>query len=254
MQHTSVKLILDSLSPTDNVLDVGGWACPFNRANWVMDTEPFDTRGFYATVGMPGHQGGDTEWFSDQTWVQRDICEKTPWPFPDKCFDFSICSHTLEDIRDPLFVCAELIRVSKRGYIEVPSRMWETCRGWEPTGTAGLSHHRWLIDMAPSHIQFTQKFHMINTEFDLAFPPSFLRKLKPEQKVSMLWWDGHFTYGETVIHGLDNQAAFLRDYVAQYYRYPPHRRLYRDAVRQSRRGLLTLRRRLRLRSRLGLGR
>jgi len=238
------------LAETDVVLDVGGWACPFNRANWVVDAEPYDTRGFYATVGMPGHQGGEREYFSAATWVQRDICEKTPWPFSDKYFDFSICSHTLEDIRDPLFVCSELIRVSKRGYIEIPSRLWETCRGWEPTGVAGLSHHRWLVDVTENHMQFTHKFHMINTEFDLAFPKSFLRRLHPNETVTMLWWSGSFTYAETIVHGLHNQAAFLRDFVRQRYRYPAYRSTLRDTVRGTRQCLADLRRRLRLRSRL----
>lgn len=252
MQKESETKILAMLDEKDLVLDVGGWACPFNRANWVLDFEPHDTRGFYATIGMPSHQGGEREYFSPATWVQRDICEKTPWPFSDKQFDFSICSHVLEDIRDPLFVCAELIRVSRRGYIEIPSRLLETCRGWEPTGTAGLSHHRWLIDVEGSHLQFTPKFHMINTEFDLAFPTSFLRKLKPDEIVSTLWWNDSFTYAETMIHGLDNQAAFLRDYVRRRYRYPAYRIAARDIVRRSQRGLTGIRQRLRLRSRLGL--
>jgi len=33
-----------------------------------------------------------------------------------------------------------MIRIAKTGYIEVPSRLSETCRGHEP-GIAGLSHH-----------------------------------------------------------------------------------------------------------------
>src|SRR5438105_14790259 len=116
----SVQEVLDCIKPGDRVLDVGGWACPFNRADWILDSEPYETRGFYGTIGLPASQGGDKEHFSKETWVQRDICEHHPWPFADKTFDFSICSHTLEDIRDPLFVCSELIRVSKAGYIEVP--------------------------------------------------------------------------------------------------------------------------------------
>ena len=127
--------------PDDLVLDVGGWACPFNRANWVIDSEPYETRGFYSKIGLPKSQGGEKEYFTKETWVQRDICDKEPWPFADKQFDFSICSHTLEDVRDPLFVCAEIIRVSKRGYIEVPSRIIESCRGVEHKKIAGLSQN-----------------------------------------------------------------------------------------------------------------
>ena len=43
----------------------------------------------------------------------------------DGFFDFAICSHTLEDVCDPVWVCEELARVAKAGYIEVPSRLEE---------------------------------------------------------------------------------------------------------------------------------
>lgn len=254
MLAASEQAILARLRPSDVVLDVGGWACPFNRADWVLDAEPYGTRGYYASIGLPGHQGGDEERFSASTWVQRDICEKTPWPFADKQFDFSICSHTLEDVRDPLFVCSELIRVSKRGYIEVPSRLSESCRGWEPTGIAGLSHHRWLIDLEGSHLRFTHKFHMINTVIDLAFPPEVWRRLAAEETVTTFWWEDGFAFSETVIHGMDNQAEFLRDFVRRRYRHPAWRLWLHDAPRRCARSVALLRRRIRLRSRLGLGR
>jgi hypothetical protein len=159
MLEENVQKVLASLRPDDLVLDVGGWACPFNRAQWVIDAEPFETRGFYATFGGPRTQGGEKEWFSKDTWVQRDICDRTPWPFDDKQFDFVVCSNTLEDIRDPLWVCSEIVRVGKRGYIEVPSREWESCVGVERPGQAGLSHHRWLVEISGAKIRFMQKYH-----------------------------------------------------------------------------------------------
>jgi len=39
--------------------------------------------------------------------------------------DFVSCSHVLEDLRDPIRVCEEIVRVGKRGYIEVPSKTAE---------------------------------------------------------------------------------------------------------------------------------
>lgn len=209
-----VDEVLARIGPDDRVLDVGGWACPFNRADWVLDSEPYETRGYYATVGLPASQGGAREHFTAETWVRRDICEHTPWPFPDKFFDFSTCSHTLEDVRDPLSVCAELIRVSKRGYIETPSRLAETCRGWESDRTAGLNHHRWLIDYRPGRLDFTMKWHMIHADRSFTLPPRLYRSLAPAEAVSWMFWDDRFEYAETMIHGRDKKSAFFRDFVA----------------------------------------
>ncbi len=43
-----------------------------------------------------------------------------PYPFPDKYFDFLICSHVLEHLNDPVQTCREFSRIAKQGYIEVP--------------------------------------------------------------------------------------------------------------------------------------
>ena len=103
MWDANAKRIVSGLSAGDLVLDIGGWACPFNRANYILDAEPCETRGFYGRTGTGAdHQGGETEFFSKETWIQRDICDREPFPFPDGYFDFVICAHTLEDIRDPL--------------------------------------------------------------------------------------------------------------------------------------------------------
>src|SRR5688572_5342175 len=164
MYEPNVDQVLKEIAPSDVVLDIGGWARPFSRANFVMDAEPYETRGYY---GSP--QGGTREYFSAETWIQRDICERTPFPFVDKEIDFAICSHTLEDVRDPLWVCSEMIRVAKRGYIEVPSRVAESCRGVE-SGQVGWSHHRWLIEIRDRRISFLMKYHKIHSHWRLSFP------------------------------------------------------------------------------------
>src|SRR5215204_5526988 len=105
------KLAADAL-----VLDVGGWGSPWPRADWVIDLMPYETRGLY------GPAARDRERFSRETWVERDVCAREPWPFGDDQFDYAVCSHTLEDLRDPVYVCAELNRIARAGYVEVPSR------------------------------------------------------------------------------------------------------------------------------------
>lgn len=204
------------------MLDIGGWACPFNRANFVMDAEPYETRGYYKQIGLPSSQGGEKEFFTKDTWICRDICGREPYPFADKSIDFVTCSHVLEDIRDPLWVCSEMIRIAKRGYIEVPSRLVETCRGWETERTAGLSHHRWLIkiDQSRSEIDFLMKYHMIHSDRRFGFPPAFMRRLTAEQQIDSLFWTDRFGYAERTIHGTAGMAEELIGFVSEHYRYP----------------------------------
>jgi hypothetical protein len=207
-------LVLASIAPSDTVLDIGGWARPFNRANWVMDAEPYETRGRYGTP-----QGGERELFGPDRWIRRDICEHTPYPFGDKEIDFVVCSHTLEDVRDPLWVCAEMIRVGKRGYIEVPSREAESSRGVEP-GQVGWSHHRWLIDIAEGGITFLMKYHTIHSDWRLSLPARHLRSLPEARHVQWLFWEGSFAFAERTIHGPETIAAELEGYVRRVRPYP----------------------------------
>jgi Methionine biosynthesis protein MetW len=220
MHPPHAERILALLKPTDLVLDIGGWACPFNRANYVMDAEPYETRGFYGTFGGVPSQGGNQEWFTRKSWIRRDICDKTPYPFADKGVDFVICSQTLEDLRDPLWVCQEIVRIGKRGYIEVPSREAESCRGHEP-GLVGLSHHRWLIDLDGSHLTFLMKFHAIHSHWSLSLPACHLRALSEERKITTLFWEGSFTASERTIHGTDGIYEELRGYIKRIRPYPP---------------------------------
>ncbi|HEX6903875.1 MAG TPA: methyltransferase domain-containing protein [Thermoanaerobaculia bacterium] len=231
MHETHVTKLLDRLAPTDLVLDVGGWACPFNRAQWILDAQPYDSRGFYRTFGGPPSQGGDREWFTRETWVQHDICSSDPWPFTDKQFDFAICSHTLEDLRDPLRVCRELNRVAKAGYIEVPSRLHESIMGLERPGQVGLSHHRWLIEIAGNHIRFMQKYHMIHADWRFHIPHSYRSRITPDAAIACLWWDNSFTYEEVEVYGVPAQERELAEFVQKAFPRPEWTHRVHAAVR-----------------------
>src|SRR3954453_13109910 len=72
---------LEQMLPDDAlVLDVGGYISPLSRADWVIDVMPYDSRGPH------GREGTGPERFSEDTWVQRDICDPEPWPFEDDQF------------------------------------------------------------------------------------------------------------------------------------------------------------------------
>jgi hypothetical protein len=138
-------------------------------------------------------------------------------------------------VRDPLGVCSELIRVSKAGYIEVPSRLLETCRGLEHPRIAGLSHHRWLVESSGNHLQFTQKYHCIHAEFDLSLPAAFARTITPPDRIVQLFWEGGFTFSETLIHGNDVIYPSLADFVRLHYQYPLIRHRWKSTGRFVRR-------------------
>ena len=141
MLNENVKRIMRIIKKKDLVLDIGGWAMPFNRANYIVDIQPYETRGFF------GSQGGDKEHFTKKTWILHDISSKKKLPFKNKQVDFVICSQTLEDIRDPIWFCSELIRIAKKGYIEVPSMVVELTKGIANKKYVGYYHHRWLIEI-----------------------------------------------------------------------------------------------------------
>lgn len=217
MNERNEAKVLRAISEDDVVLDIGGWARPFNRANFVLDAQPYETRGYYGPARPP--QGGVLEYFNHSTWIQRDICDRTAYPFADKELDFVICSQTLEDVRDPLWVCAEMNRIAKRGYIEVPTRDNESSRGAE-YGIVGLSHHRWLIDIDDDELVFTMKYHMIHAEPRFSLPAAYRRRHVVPEPDQWLFWEGAFGYREVTIHGLSAIATELDRYVAQRYRYP----------------------------------
>jgi hypothetical protein len=207
----SVKRILAQVADDALVLDVGGWGRPLARADWVIDLLPYETRGLY---GMDGEAG--SERFSDRTWVTRDICAREPWPFADDQFDYVVCSHTLEDVRDPVAVCDELVRVARAGYIEVPSRLWEQTYGAEGEWV-GWAHHHWLcdVDQAAGRIDFVFKHGLVNGAHN-QFPKRFLATLTPERRVQQLWWEGRFDYGERIFTDGPALDAYLSDIVIRH--------------------------------------
>jgi methyltransferase family protein len=194
------------------VLDVGGWADPFERADWVIDLMPYETRGLYQRQGWAPRRT-DPERFGPDTWIQRDICDHEPYPFADDEIDFAICSQTLEDVRDPIWVCRELTRIAKGGYIEVPSRLEE--QSWGVNGPcAGWSHHRWLIDVQHQEIEFVMKPHSLGRAGQ-HFPDGFWQLLTDEERIQTLWWEGDFRCLERVIVDEDESERYLSAYVAR---------------------------------------
>ena len=211
MLEGSRRRIIERVPDGAVVLDVGGWVRPFPRADWVIDVMPYETRGMLGSEGPPGAP----ERFGPETWVRRDICAREPWPFADRQFDFAVCSHTLEDVRDPVWVCQELQRVARAGYVEVPSRLEEQSYGVQGPWV-GWGHHHWLVEPAGGGLCFVFKPHILHGRPEYQLTPEAHARLTPEQRHVTLWWEGGFPAEERIHVGPGELERWLQEGVAAH--------------------------------------
>lgn len=190
-------------------MDVGGGAAPFPRADCVLDALAFDDAGS-GSDGNTHQTLGITPRYNRERWIQLDMCDRAPWPFTDKAFDFAVCSHLLEDVRDPIWICSELCRIAKAGYIEVPSRVLEQSRGVEHPHYAGYGHHRWLISVEGNSLLFRHKPHVLHSVTDaIVANLSPGRRINPAHASISLEWSGHFQAQEVLEFNEHNTIAEL---------------------------------------------
>ena len=210
--------LIETARSHQRVLDVGGWHNPFGPATHVLDLGRYETRQKHDTLTP-----GEAERFTAETWHIQDVCLGN-WPYPDKFFDFAICSHLLEDVREPLVVCRELARVAKRGYVEVPSRAREifakarffglrAAMGNVPE--VGFYHHRWMVEIEGMHLRFLRKTHQLVMNRDFYLTRRELgRKMTEAESGICLWWDGDFTAEEVFEVSDHDLRAFKRQALA----------------------------------------
>ena len=104
LQRTSIDLVNKKLKENPNwkVLDIGCGYTANENATVVSDVQ--DLSNFY----------------KNKKFVK--ITEKK-LPFKDNEFDFVITSHVIEHVDDFQFFISEIERISKKGYIELPTKL-----------------------------------------------------------------------------------------------------------------------------------
>lgn len=205
MPSQVIAQMMNSISDSDVVVDVGGGACPFNRANYIVDIIGFEERAGNNSYGPI------EEHFSKDRWKRLDICSE-PLPFADKSVDFAVCTHTLEDIRDPVFVCKELNRIAKAGYIECPSRAVESVKNLTMNGIVGYPNHRWFVEIENEEVVFIEKTPLIYSSNAFVLPAEY-RDMPLEWKITSLFWRGSFEYRENLLVNLARKGINQRDFI-----------------------------------------
>ena len=98
------------VAPSALVLEVGAGGNPYPRANVLLDAYEATRERHWVPLT------------SDRPTVLGFV---ENLPFKDHAFDFVIAAHVLEHSADPVRFIAELQRVAKAGYIEVPDAFME---------------------------------------------------------------------------------------------------------------------------------
>ncbi|MET1028949.1 MAG: methyltransferase domain-containing protein [Dongiaceae bacterium] len=98
-------------------------------------------------------------------------------PIKDRAIAYIVCSHVLEHAADPAIFAAELSRVARAGFVQVPSREAELTFGWP--------FHHWLIDRVGDTLVFEPRGDAHASRGDL------LHDAFAESPAFRLWFAAH---------------------------------------------------------------
>jgi|TARA_R110000824_G_scaffold394703_1_gene594727 SAM-dependent methyltransferase len=114
--------------------------------------------------------------------------EATKTPFEDKEFDFVFCNHIAEHVPDPSAFCDELVRISKRGFIEVPMPFFDNL-------VVGNSNppphgHVWWVtyDDVTNEVVFKPRKAIVE-EMAIPADTTFLLPFFRESMILELYWE-----------------------------------------------------------------
>lgn len=102
--------------------------------------------------------------------IQMDLCDANDWPKlfsvveQQGLFDYAICTHTLEDLYNPITVLKNLPNIAKAGIVTTPSARTELSNP-ESTSWLGYMHHRWIFDQRDGEILIAPKLSWIENRY-----------------------------------------------------------------------------------------
>jgi predicted SAM-dependent methyltransferase len=118
-----------------------------------------------------------------------------PLPYKDKSVDFIYCRHVLEDIYNPLWVCQEMKRVAKAGYIETPSPLVECSRRVDAGSPdwRGYVHHRYVVWAQQGKLTFLPKYPIIEYLNFVEMEDEIIELLN----TSPIYWNTYFMWSDS---------------------------------------------------------
>ena len=170
IKRTSKNYIQTTLSKNSDwkILDIGCGYGANEFANTICDVQ--DLSKFY----------------KDKNFIKL---ENKQLPFKDNEFDFVIASHVLEHVEDFKFFISELERVSKKGYIELPTKLEDNLV------FENKNDHLWHMDFddVNSKLLISNKLQYIEPILTV----SMIQNLRENFKSSLvleLYWENKIDY------------------------------------------------------------
>lgn len=161
------------------VLEVGSGGNPYARANVLLDAYEATRERHWVPLKI------------DRPLVLGFV-EKLP--FKDHAFDFVIASHVLEHSADPERFLAELQRVAKAGYIEVPDAFMERINPYNDHRLEiSCRDERLIIRKKPGHIVEHETVEL----YEHRVKPFLTRELIPKRPFAFhvrYYWQGAIDY------------------------------------------------------------
>jgi SAM-dependent methyltransferase len=158
------------------VLDVGGGGLPSPYSHVIVEAEPDDRERATPLRKTKAFVWGRAE----------------KLPFREKVFSYSILSHVLEHLEDPVSALKELQRVSQAGYIETPNSLYEY--------TIPHTYHLSCVDNVDGKLRITFKKRWDQSFEDVALVKAArvafetLIRLRPNVLLTRFEWRNSFEF------------------------------------------------------------
>ncbi|MDC1095816.1 methyltransferase domain-containing protein [Pelagibacteraceae bacterium] len=155
-----------------------------------------------------------TEYFKNLNLNYTCIKPDEKLPFKDKEFDYVILSHVLEHVNDPFMLRAEIERVGKAGYIELPTKLCDNII-FVPKNDA-LGHKWWFeFDDDKQEMVFEKKVEALESFLSVGSVWK-LSKIFDDSFTIQLYWENSMNLSKKSPYLIDEKITFS-SLVKKYY-------------------------------------
>ena len=150
-----------------------------------------------------------SEHYKEKTFVK--ITEKK-LPFKDKEFDFIIASHVVEHVEDVSYFLNEIMRIGKKGYIEVPTKLEDNLV------FENKKAHVWhlVFDDVKNKIIISDKIQYFEPIFSIGTIKKFNEYFR-ESLVIELFWDGTIEFEKTNTNPIQKEKISILKLFKKYF-------------------------------------